>query len=115
MGKGITRIDPVIIADWWVNDKRRGDLKELLLLPDSYQVEDVAMQHGFTSRALVDVTLSSPDIPAVEVNSLPDIALTYRRIAGKADPELAKIAVMDGSKALYEVEYGDIAVYERTY
>lgn len=110
MGKGITRIDANIIAEWFVQGKRRGDLKELLLLPSSYQVEDVAIQSGevrYRPWSTVDVTLSSPDIPAVpEDSSLPDVVLSYRATAAsKSDPELAMIAVMDGSNALYEVKF----------
>lgn len=110
MGKGITRIDANIIAEWFVQDKRRGGLKELLLLPDTYNVEDVAIQSGevrYRPWSTVDVTLSSPDIPDVpDDSSLPDIVLSYRATAvSKSDPELAEIAVMDGSKTLYEVKF----------
>jgi len=82
LGKGIIKISKSIVAYWFVSGKRHDDIKELLKLPEQYQVEDVAMdwQHGglLIAGNCVDITVSAPEILVVpEGQELPLIEPVY--------------------------------------
>lgn len=84
MGKGIIKLSHSIVANWFVEGKRHDDIKELLKLPEQYQIEDIAMDWEHVSGNYVNITVSAPEIPDREGSELPLIlSPIYRAIEGQ--------------------------------
>jgi hypothetical protein len=74
MGKGIIRVDAQHGSEWFAHGKSHSDVKDLLKLPASYQVEDIKAD----SKGALHITVSSPDIPEVaEGFDTPDIIAKF--------------------------------------
>ena len=60
MGKGIIQVAPDVVGSWYAAGKTVDDIKELLYLPDSFQVDKVESIESIESGIIVFV--SSPAI-----------------------------------------------------
>jgi len=94
MGKGVIKISHVVIAHWFVEGKRHDDIKEILKLPESYQIEDIAMDWQSENAFLggsryINITVSAEEIPERQGDELPLIlSPVYRNIEGRSSVHL---------------------------
>ncbi len=68
MGKGVIDIESHEVVKWFLAGKRLDDIKELLLLPETYSVEKV---YEPTSKEEISIVVASPDIPDVHGEGSP--------------------------------------------
>jgi hypothetical protein len=87
MGKAIIKIDAKHGSEWFAHGKGHSDVKDLLKLPASYQVEQV--KHGDQGR--LHITVSSPDIPeTAEGLDIPDLIAKFEASEGHKEGEWHK-------------------------
>lgn len=86
-GKGIIRMDAQHGSEWFAHGKSHSDVKSLLKLPASYQVEEIKAD----SKGALHITVSSEDIPEVaEDMDIPDLIAKFEACEGHKEGEWHK-------------------------
>lgn len=76
MGRGVIRVNTGEALDWFASGNRLEDVKELLLLPEGYNIEGVWCRPSEGSG--LHVVVSSPDIPETPGSDIhADVRLEY--------------------------------------
>lgn len=91
MGKGIIKISYIVVAEWFIDGKKKEDMKSILMLPENYEVSHMHTENNH----YLSIIVSSPDIPEGELYPTVEPVYVFDLIeGGKYKPSLQRIKII---------------------